>query len=122
MDFLLDLILRFSTVQIQVAFILPTTGTSDEEESSWCVRLRNRSLPVPGGLPGCRSVSTTALTTARYVSLEGSKGFVCCIPDFGGSCTRDERAWLRRVNIESSKARRFDRRGPRARRLEGMVG
>ena len=66
---LLDLILRFSTVQIQVAFILPTTGTNDEEESSWYVRLRNRSLPVPGGLPGCRSVSTTALTAARYISL-----------------------------------------------------
>ena len=67
MDFLLDLVLRFSTVQIQVAFILPTTGTSDEEESSWCVRLRNRSLPVPGGLPGCRSVSMTAVEDPRMV-------------------------------------------------------
>ena len=79
-------------------------------------------LPIPGGLPGCWSISATALAAARYVSYGEVQGLYIALPTSAGLTQETREPGLRKVGIESSKVRRFDRRGPRARRLEGMVG
>ena len=71
--------------------------------------MQDRSLPIPGGLPGCWSISATALAAARYVSYgEVQWPYVALLTSVGLAQEMREPG-LMKVNIEYTRLDRISR-------------
>ena len=64
-------------------------------------------MPVPGRLPGCWSISATALAAARYVSYGEVQGLYIALLTSAGLAQETREPGIMKVNIEFTRLDRI---------------
>ena len=65
--------------------------------------MQDRSLPIPGGLPGRCLISVTALAAARYISYGEVQGFYIALLTSVGLAPKMREPGLMKVYIEHTR-------------------